>query len=138
MARPCYYLVGATGYPNYGDELIARGWLRYLARHAPDADVWLDCHSPGPARTLLDGVHPRVRFVDTLWRLCWEAPAGDPADPWEVSAWVQRAVHDPGLAPRWVAGIELLARADVVHVIGGGYVNALWPRHVGLLAGAVA
>lgn len=145
MSRPCYYLVGATGFPNYGDELIARGWLRYLAEHAPDADVWFDCHSPGPARILLDGVHPRARFVDTLWRLCWEAPAGDPAapagdavDPWEMSAWVQRAVHEPRLAPRWTAGIDLLARADVVHVIGGGYVNALWPRHIGLLAGAAA
>ncbi|MGH3910802.1 MAG: polysaccharide pyruvyl transferase family protein, partial [Pseudonocardiaceae bacterium] len=73
MSRPCYYLVGATGFPNYGDELIARGWLRYLVEVAPDADVWLDCHSPGPARILLDGVHPRARFVDTLWRLCWEA-----------------------------------------------------------------
>ena len=138
MSRPCFYLVGASGHPNYGDELIARGWLRYLAERAPEADVWLDCHSPGTAATLLDGVHPRARFVDTLWRLCWEAPADDPADPWEVSSWVQRAVHDPGVAPRWVAGIELLARADVVHVIGGGYVNALWPRHVGLLAGAAA
>jgi hypothetical protein len=55
-----------------------------------------------------------------------------------VSSWVQRAVHEPGLAPRWVAGIELLAGADVVHVMGGGYVNALWPRHLGLLAGAAA
>lgn len=135
MPRPCYYLVGATGFPNYGDELIARGWLRYLAERVPEADVWLDCHSPGPARTLLDGVHPRARFVDTLWRLCWEAPT---EDPWEVASWVQRAVHDPGLAPRWVAGIELAAGADVLHVIGGGYVNALWPRHIGLLAGAAA
>lgn len=135
MPRPCYYLVGPTGYPNYGDELIARGWLRYLARVAPDADVWLDCHSPGAARTLLDGVHPRARFVDTLWRLCWEAPS---EEPWELAAWVQRVVHDAGLAPRWVAGVELLARADVVHLIGGGYVNGLWPRHIGLLAGAAA
>jgi polysaccharide pyruvyl transferase WcaK-like protein len=133
--RPCFYLVGATGFPNYGDELIARGWLRYLAEVAPEADVWLDCHSPGPARTLLDGVHPRARFVDTLWRLCWDAPSDQ---PWEVASWVQDAVHDPGLAPRWAAGIELLGRADVVHLIGGGYVNELWPRHVGLLAGAVA
>jgi polysaccharide pyruvyl transferase WcaK-like protein len=135
MPRPRYYLVGPTGFPNYGDELIARGWLRYLAQVAPDADVWLDCHSPGSARTLLDGVHPRARFVDTLWRLCWGAPS---EQPWELSSWVQQAVHDPGLAPRWVAGIELLAGADVVHLIGGGYVNGLWPRHIGLLSGVAA
>jgi polysaccharide pyruvyl transferase len=133
--RACYYLVGPTGYPNYGDELIAAMWLRYLAEVAPDADVWLDCHSPGPAQVLFAGLHPRVRFVDTLWRLCWHAPSDEPGD---VAAWVQRAVHDPSLAPRWVAGIELLARADVLHIVGGGYVNAVWPRHLGLLAGAAA
>ena len=35
-------------------------------------------------------------------------------------------------------GIELAARADVIHVIGGGYVNDIWPMHVGLLSGVVA
>lgn len=129
------YLVGTTGHPNYGDELIAATWLRYLADTAADNEVWLDCPCPGPSAVLLGHLHPRVRFTDTLWRLCWEAPA---RDPWEVAAFVQQAINNPGLAPRWVAGIELAARADLVHVIGGGYVNGIWPRHVGLLAGAVA
>jgi hypothetical protein len=129
------YLVGTTGHPNYGDELIAATWLKYLAAKAPDAEVWLDCPSPGPSAVLLGHLHPHVRFTDTLWRLCWEPPSDD---PWEVSAFVQRAVQDPGLAPHWVAGVELAARADLVHVIGGGYINGIWPRHVGLLAGAVA
>lgn len=134
-SRPCYYLVGAAGFPNYGDEFIAAAWLRHLAVVAPEADVWLDCQAPGPAQLLLDGLHPRLRIVDTLWRLCWQANS---EDPWQAAAWVQHAIHDPGLAPRWVAGIELVARADVVHLIGGGYLAGLWPRHVGLLAGAVA
>ncbi|GAA4702967.1 hypothetical protein GCM10023215_47890 [Pseudonocardia yuanmonensis] len=133
--RPLYHLVGTAGFPNYGDELIAAGWLRHLARTAPEADVWLDCPSPGTAATLLDGLHPRARFTDTVWRLCRAAPEGG---PWETAAWVRRAVADPGLAPRWVAGVELLRRADVVHVIGGGYVNGIWPRHAGVLAAAVA
>ena len=32
------------------------------------------------------------------------------------------------------AGIELLQTADVVHVIGGGYLASIWPRHIGVLA----
>ncbi|QWF80176.1 polysaccharide pyruvyl transferase family protein [Amycolatopsis sp. CA-230715] len=135
VTPPRYYLVAPTGLPNYGDELIAAMWLRHLAEVAPDADVWVDTHSPGPAAVLLDGLHPRVRFTDTLWRLCWEAPS---EEPWEVASWVQAAVHNPGMAPRWHHGIELLATADVVHLVGGGYANAVWPRHIGLLAGAVA
>ncbi|MFD9961521.1 polysaccharide pyruvyl transferase family protein [Amycolatopsis sp. NPDC058986] len=131
----CHYLVGPSGYPNFGDELIAATWLRHLARTEPDAEVWLDCHSPGPAQLLLGDLHPRLRCVDTLWSLCGEAPSDD---PWEVAAWVQEVVHDPGRAPRRDAGIALLGRADVVHLIGGGYLNALWPRHIGLIAGAAA
>jgi hypothetical protein len=84
---------------------------------------------------LLGHLHPRVRFTDTFWRLCWEAPSDE---PWEVSSFVQHAISNPGLAPRWVAGIELAARVDLVHIIGGGFINGLWPRHIGLMAAAVA
>lgn len=129
------YLVGTTGHPNYGDELIAAAWLSHLARVAPDSEVWLDCPSPGQSEVQLGHLHPRARFTDTFWRLCWYAPS---EEPWEVAAFVQHAVHDPGRAPRWVAGIDLAATADVVHLIGGGYVNGIWPRHVGLLAAAAS
>jgi polysaccharide pyruvyl transferase WcaK-like protein len=129
------YLVATAGFPNYGDELITAHWLRQLAERAPDADVWVDCPSPGLAAVLLDGLHPRARFVDTLFRLCWEAPS---ESPWEVAAFAQQAVDDPGRAPRWAEGVELLRGADVVHLLGGGYLHGEWPRHVGLVAGAVA
>ncbi|NKY57244.1 polysaccharide pyruvyl transferase family protein [Nocardia flavorosea] len=134
-APPLYYLAGPAGHPNYGDELITAGWLNYLAETAPEAEVWVDTHSPGPAQVLLGALHPRARFTDTLWRLCWEAPSDD---PWQVASWVRRAVADPGLAPRWDRGIALLRRADVLHLLGGGYINRIWPRHIGLLAGAAA
>lgn len=132
---PLYYLVAPAGFPNFGDELIAAGWLKYLADEAPDARVWVDAHTPGTAQLLLGHLHPRVRFIDTLWRLCWEAPS---QDRWEVAAWVQDTVHSPGMAPRWFHGIELLAQADVVHLLGGGYLNTIWPKHIGLVAGAAA
>ena len=45
------YLVGSTGFPNYGDELVASQWLRYLAEHEPDAEVWLDSPAPGTPRS---------------------------------------------------------------------------------------
>ncbi|GAA5104929.1 polysaccharide pyruvyl transferase family protein [Haloechinothrix salitolerans] len=134
-----YYLITPAGFPNYGDELIADGWLRYLAEVAPDAEVWVDTHSPGPAQLLHGATHPRVRFVDTLWRLCGDATRElDSDDPWEVAAWVQRAVADPGIAPARQHGIAQLHRADVFHVLGGGYVNGIWPHHFGLLGGVAA
>ncbi|OZM73247.1 hypothetical protein CFN78_10300 [Amycolatopsis antarctica] len=133
--RRLFYLVAPAGFPNYGDELIAAAWLDYLAETAPEADVWVDTHSPGGAAVLLSSHHPRVRFTDTLWRLAEGAPSDD---PWEAANWVQEVVHNPGMMPRWHHGVELLARAEVVHLLGGGYVNQVWPRHIGVLAGAAA
>lgn len=129
------YLVATSGHPNYGDELITATWLKHLARTAPDSEVWVDCPNPGPSSVLLGHFHPRVRFTDTFWRLCWEAPSDE---PWAVASFVQHAINDPGLAPRWVAGIELAARMELFHVIGGGFINSIWPRHIGLLAATVA
>jgi hypothetical protein len=125
------YLVASTGFPNYGDELIAARWLRYLARTAPDAEVWLDSPSPGNSQLLLGDLHPNVRFVDTLFRIAWAAPSEHPN---EIVEFAEHAVKNPGLVPRFALGVELLQSADVYHILGGGYVNSVWPRHLLLLA----
>jgi hypothetical protein len=129
------YLINCAGYPNYGDELITAHWLSQLAIRAPETDVWVDTHAPGLASVLLDGLHPRAHFVDTVWRLCWEAPS---EEPWQVAAWVDQAVRNVGQAPRWAMATELLHNVDLVHMVGGGYLHHEWPRHVGLLAAMVA
>jgi polysaccharide pyruvyl transferase WcaK-like protein len=131
MAARRIYLVASTGFPNWGDELVAARWLRYLAQAAPDAEVWLDSPSPGNSQLLLGGLHPNVRFVDTLFRIAWAAPSEDPA---ELAEFAGHAVRNPGLVPRFALGVELLQTADVFHVLGGGYVNAVWPRHLLLFA----
>ncbi|HSO16064.1 MAG TPA: polysaccharide pyruvyl transferase family protein, partial [Arthrobacter sp.] len=66
------YLVGTSGHPNFGDEFIAKAWLKYLAVARPDADVWLDSPQPGLAQVLFEGLHPRLRVTNTLWRLVHE------------------------------------------------------------------
>ncbi|TCP57006.1 polysaccharide pyruvyl transferase WcaK-like protein [Tamaricihabitans halophyticus] len=129
-----YYLVAPAGVPNYGDELITAGWLRHLAWTAPDAQVLVDTHSPGQAAVLLGDLHPRVRFVDTLWQLCAAAPS---EQPWEIAAWVREVINHPGMLARLHHGIAALRGADVLHLLGGGYLNAIWPRHIGLVAGVV-
>ena len=119
-AREVIYLVAPTGYPNYGDEIIARTWLRHLARVRPQATVVLDCHSPGSANVLLRDAHPRMIVVDTLWQLTNHARDAEPSNPWE---WVSRAAVDSGLAPRLAVGLDLLASSTTIHLLGGGYVN---------------
>jgi hypothetical protein len=131
-AADILYLVGTSGHPNFGDEFIAASWLRFLARTRPDAEVWLDCPHPGLASHLFDGLHPRLRTTDTLWRLVFETTGMDPA---AADAHVDRVVTSLG-SPRYDLGLLGVRRASSVHLLGGGYLNAIWPHHARLLRAA--
>ncbi|MBT2249944.1 polysaccharide pyruvyl transferase family protein [Arthrobacter sp. BHU FT2] len=128
------YLVASGGNPNYGDELIVASWLRFLARVRPDATVWLDCPQPGTASALFAGIHPGFHATNTLWRACSEAPDQSARGVWEHV----RTVVTHGGTPMYDVGLMALGRADIIHLLGGGYVNGVWPDHVGLVAGMAA
>lgn len=120
------YLVSAAGIPNYGDELIARGWLRWLARRMPHASIILDSFDPARARSLHEGEHPHLGFADHLWNLA------------RRSAHVEDA-HTQ--VRRWVGGVEVppvdlgpLLGAHRIHVLGGGYLSQEWPENFALLS----
>ena len=131
--RPAIYLIGTAGNPHYGDEVITAGWLRYYADRFPQAEVWLDTPRPGQTAVLHGGSHPHLRCVDTLFHACWNAPSDEPA---ECVAFGATVLDEPGRLPREASGIGAALRADVVHVLGGGYINAIWPRHLALLGAA--
>lgn len=131
--RPSIYLVGTAGNPHYGDEVITTGWLRWYERNLPDADIWLDCPRPGQAAVLHADSHPRLRCTDTLFHAAWNAPSEDPE---ECVAFGATVLDDPGRIAREASGLSLLRSCDAIHVLGGGYINAQWPRHLTLL-GAV-
>ncbi len=127
------YLIGTSGHPNYGDELVAATWLRFLARTRPDAEVWLDCPNPGMASFLFAGLHPRLRTTDVVWRAVWETTGMDPA---AAKDHVDRVMTELG-TPRFDLGLLEARRADSVHVLGGGYITSTWPTHVQLLRAAL-
>ena len=128
--RPVY-LIAPAGHPNHGDEQLLAGWLRHLRHRLPGTPVVVDCHTPGQAAVLHHGEHPDVLFTDTLWRL-----AGEHTVAVEVIGFCRSAVGDLGVRPALASGIDLLRSASVVHLIGGGYVNDLWPHHLGVVAAA--
>lgn len=131
--RRVIYLVASSGHPNYGDEIIVRQWLRHLAVAEPDAEIWLDCSNPGPTAVLMRDLHPNLRCTDTLYRLCWQAPSDDPR---EVARFVRSELESPTVTARWVGGMAVVRSASVFHILGGGYINTIWPRHLGLVAAA--
>jgi polysaccharide pyruvyl transferase WcaK-like protein len=128
------YLIASGGNPNYGDELIVASWLRFLARVRPDASVWLDCPQPGTATALFAGLHPGFRATNTLWRSCAEAPDQSAQAVWDH---VGNIVAHGG-TPMYDVGLLALGQADSIHLLGGGYVNGVWPDHVGLVSGMAA
>ena len=133
--RPIIYLIGTSGAPNYGDELITATWLRYYAETFPETEVWVDTPRPGQSAVLHGGIHPRARFVDTLFHGCWIAPSEEVED---LISFGDRLASEPGLLPREATGIEEFSRIALVHVMGGAYLNKIWPRHFLLLGAAAA
>ncbi|WP_142058586.1 polysaccharide pyruvyl transferase family protein [Pseudarthrobacter sp. B4EP4b] len=128
------YLVASGGHPNYGDELIIASWLRLLSQVRPHATVWLDSPQPGNASSLFSDIHSGFRSTDTLWRSCREAPDQSADGVWD---YVENLVSDGG-SPMYDAGLETLGTASSLHLLGGGYINGVWPDHVGLVAGLLA
>lgn len=128
------YLVASGGNPNYGDELIVASWLRFLARVRPEASVWLDCPQPGTASALFAGIHRNFHVTNTLWRSCMEAPDQSARAVWD---YVDGVVTHGG-TPMYDSGLMILGQAQSVHLLGGGYVNGVWPDHVGLVSGMLA
>ncbi|GAA1470162.1 polysaccharide pyruvyl transferase family protein [Microbacterium thalassium] len=127
---PPAYLVSTAGHPNYGDELIARAWLDHLAERHPDRDVWLDGPRPGRAAHLFAGTHPRVRFTDTLWELAHGSPSHDPREDAERIAGLVTGLGSPRFDP----GLLALRGMASVHLLGGGYLNAMWHDNLGVVA----
>ena len=131
MAHPVLYLIGTSGHPNFGDEFITASWLRYLAEAAPEAEVWLDCPQPGSASTLFHGLHPRLNVTNTLWRAVLDSshlPFG------EIGARVRELVTNLG-SPAYDLGLLKLREAGSLHLIGGGYLNGVWPHHAAITDG---
>lgn len=123
------YLVAPAGHPNFGDEYIVSAWLRELYRRRPSAQVILDCHTPGIASILHANIHPHLTVTDTLWHLALKC-----SSPEEVVESLGNTYSKPLLT----TGMNLAKTADIVHVLGGGWLNDTWAHHLKVLAGAAS
>ena len=130
--QPTIHLVSTAGHPNFGDEFIAASWLRFLAERQPESDVVLDCPDPGMAAFLFEGLHPRVKFTNILWRVSWMTMESDPDEGDEI---VDRLMTDLG-SPLFDFGLIEVRRATTVHLIGGGHITANWLHHGRLVRAA--
>lgn len=133
VPRAPIYLISAGGQPNFGDEFITRAWLDWLAEHQPNREVWLDTIEPGRASHLFRDTHPRLRTTNTLWHATHTGPSDDP----EAAAQRMRhLVRDLG-SPRFDLGLRDLRRMGSVHLLGGGYMNSIWPENFGIITAMI-
>ncbi|MFK4761410.1 polysaccharide pyruvyl transferase family protein [Microbacterium sp. ZW T5_45] len=122
------YLISACGQPNFGDEFITRSWLDWLAKHHPDREVWLDSIEPGRASHLFRDTHPRLQTTNTLWNLAHTGPD----DLVESSDRIRTLILELG-SPRFDLGLRDLRRMESIHLLGGGFMNSIWPENIGVL-----
>ncbi|WP_188111200.1 polysaccharide pyruvyl transferase family protein [Nocardioides antri] len=126
------HLVSTAGHPNFGDEFIAAAWLRFLADRQPDTEVVLDSPDPGLSAYLFEGLHPRVKFTNLLWRVSWATMDTDPDEGDKI---VDGLVRDLG-TPAFDLGLLEARRATTVHMVGGGHITANWLHHGRLVRAA--
>lgn len=132
------YLIGGSGGPNFGDELILRAWLDQYRGAGLAGRLWVDhkIRANGPRYHPLPG----VRFLARLKLLAQAKGEGS------FMAFVRRGIEyvrtdpdrflrgrldpDDAASPAW-------REVRLIHLYGGGYISGNWPNS-GFLLGLVS
>lgn len=131
-----FYVIGGSGIPNYGDELIASHWLGFFRRNFPDKRVLLECSNPSISSLFLADVNPRCSHLSIVKTIAKRNPK---ETFWEnVERGLTFLDRDGFREFPIYTGIErILEQVEIVHLMGGGYMNQNWP-HTGFLPGFAA
>lgn len=134
-------LIGGSGAPNYGDELIALSWLEFLRDVAgPKMEslrVVMDNNSAKHSAALFGSRFGGVEFQSVI------KPYRMPDKQAPLLAHLAHglAFFDGG---HWrhhqplASALESLADSDLAHLYGGGYINTRISPHNALLIGLLA
>ena len=122
-----HILIGGAGAPNYGDELIVRGWVDFLTDHIKSDDKIVIYENIAKIETNLHGPFARNGNIEFRDSLTWIAKANT-----ELSFWGQvlrgyEFVENNGFQNYRKHAIDILKSAETVHLHGGGYLNKLFP-----------
>ncbi|WHZ38961.1 hypothetical protein QNM34_12825 [Rahnella bonaserana] len=116
-----FYLISASGMPNYGDDMLTRGWINHIKRVYPNAIIYLDAVDPLVASNLYDD----VKCVNFLWQL---------AQALGENGSIEDKFSDEYLLPlRERLMSNIFEDTDSIHLLGGGYINELWAANLRLI-----
>lgn len=136
-----YYLIGGSGAPNYGDELILLQWLRFLHEevlpHHGTVPVVVDNNSVTGSTALFGARYPGVQFVSCLKRLHHDRSKG---------SFLKNLVYGLGFFseghwrqhPELSEAVAQVREARLIHLYGGGYINTWQAASSAFLIGLLA
>lgn len=126
--KQVHYLIGGSGIPNYGDELITTLWIEYLRRLSPGLknEIVVDVRNIKPCLDIYEQ-HQNVTFTNVIHKLASLKKEGD------VYYHIKRGynfISNGGLNkyPQLKDFCSLLPRLKTFHIFGGGFINSRWPN----------
>jgi hypothetical protein len=147
MDGKIFYLLGGNGAPNFGDELMAKGWIDHLSTAFPEAGIVLDCNSVASPQAYFGPEHPSLEVIAGFKQFCNRVIKDRLGDGGGKPALFLEALRqgaaffDAGDAerhPELRPALDRLARAASFHIFGGGYINTGIRPDSGFLIGLAA
>jgi hypothetical protein len=123
-----YLLIGAVGGPNFGDEAIINAWIAFIRQGDVEARIFCDGYDLARTAELVTGGARAVTPEQSLWTLAYAAADNTPGPAWQThrdrfnQEALQAEIVSRGAA---LASLDL----DAIHIVGGGFLNAIWPRN---------
>lgn len=126
-------LIGGAGAPNYGDELIVKGWVDFFNEFLPDSHITF-YENIAKKEVELHGKQKNIKFKDDLVKV---AKAFTEIGFWRQVLRGYNFIDNDGVEKYSKFDLQPLFDADIVHLHGGGYLNNYDPEkgfYIGLLA----
>src|SRR6187551_1563280 len=123
------YLIGGSGGPNYGDELLMALWVRYYREMGYHGPIVVDCRGRQSSERL-HGHFENVYFTSFIKKLATGRGGSFATHVANGRAFID---EHPGeltekLAEAGVCGLGWnWNQVRHVHLFGGGYINGKWP-----------
>ncbi|GEM_PF-1666308 len=157
--RKVFYIIGVGGIPNYGDEFILLSWIKWIRDKHPGCDIWIDTPNPAKFSEMLGFLGIDGYCTDFLWSFNKEASLPHISKSKFINRLLgfintkilekNSKMFSKKYTKRLFDNVEklvgenifydrlfmknVLREVDSIHVVGGGYINALWLNNLGII-----
>jgi polysaccharide pyruvyl transferase WcaK-like protein len=156
--KKTFYLVGIGGIPNFGDELILITWVKFIRSIHKDAIIWIDTPNPSIISEMFFYLNIDVNITDFIWNLCKISSEKKYISNNKINFIIDSLIvrfrgknkfyQTTSVANQYKNISEyfknkkeyshifidnILCNVDSFHVVGGGYINTIWLKNLGII-----